>query len=152
MSWISLNLPEKTFRPSWILLLNYRKITEAQSALAITPAKPHSCIFLHNCTLQFYQDWHHCARGHWKHELEYFTTFSPHHSLRAGRAGSNSRVRFYHHLVFHNVSDVRHGSHVPATGKRTFHKRFCKVTSSPVPRGNKLNISLPKPREEKWKF
>lgn len=149
VSWISLNLPEKTFWLAWILLLNSRKITAAQSALAIIPAELFSYIcFTFNCTLQFYQDCQLCARGHYKHELQYFSTFSPQYSLRAGRAGSHSRMRFYHHFVFHNTF---HTDHMFATGKRTFHKRFCKVTSSSVSPGNKLNISLTKPREDKFR-
>lgn len=47
VSWISLNLPEKTFQLAWIFLLNDRKITEAQSAWAV-PAHLYSYIFLHS--------------------------------------------------------------------------------------------------------
>lgn len=51
LSCISLNLPEQTFRLAWIFLLNDRKITEAQSALAIIPAELYSYVFLHSTVL-----------------------------------------------------------------------------------------------------
>lgn len=51
VSWISLNLPEQTFRLAWIFLLNARRITEAQSALAIIPAEFIPTFFLHSTVL-----------------------------------------------------------------------------------------------------